>query len=199
VSVDLHGFRLGIYSDRHGQHVRWLRRDGTLVTIRDVVGALEAYEPARTITREALTRPSTEAGLSVLRAELRRLVESPIVLNRLLREAVLADRRSLSEIAMACGAWKEGLRLSGDTQWLQRKIGVLPGKRGRQPTPWVTTGVLARIAQGLGIEPRLVEVDVEEDVDFEEHWCSRCRETVTTALDGVCPWCETNTLLAVAA
>ena len=58
------------------------------VTFRDVVAALEAYEPARTLTTQALTRGGGNLSTRRLREEYERLAGSPIVLNRGLREAV---------------------------------------------------------------------------------------------------------------
>jgi hypothetical protein len=100
----------------------------------------------------------------VLRAELARVRESPIVLNRGLREVVLAaiDREalSLSEIAMRCGRVKRdaGGNLSGETSWLARRLGMMPEGGRDRPTPWVHSDVLALIARdGLGLSPREVE------------------------------------------
>jgi hypothetical protein len=35
-----------------------------------------------------------------------------------------------------------------------------------------------------------IGVPLEETV-IEDHYCHKCKETVTTGEDGVCPWCET--------
>jgi len=136
-------------------------------TLRDVVGALESYEPVRTLTREALVRPRGEAQVSVavLRAELRRFSASRFVLNRRLREVTLAiakaDDVSMSEIALRCKRFKRTTRghVCGDTSWLARKLGLLADSGESAPTPWCDGDVLALIARdGLGISPREVEL-----------------------------------------
>ena len=137
-----------------------------LLPLRDVVGALEDYEPARSITVRALAQGSDAPRLSTayLRAELARLDGSPIVLNRGLREAVLRHLKhglSMSEIAIRCGRTKLDRRgnLSGETSWLQRRIGLLAEGGCPEPTPWVHSEVLALIARrGLAIAPAEVEL-----------------------------------------
>jgi hypothetical protein len=101
----------------------------------------------------------------VLRAELVRVQNSPIVLNRGLREAVLAkverEQLSMSEIAIRCGRVKHDRRgtESGETSWLARRLGLLPEAGHGAPTPWIHSDVLALIARdGLGISPREAEV-----------------------------------------
>ncbi len=127
-------YRLAAVEDhRHGRQVRWMRRGGRRraepVALRTVIGALEAIEPARALTRAALKRPPADAGTELLARELRKLEDSPRVLNRGLREAVHRRVRSgelsLSCIASRCGRGKRratGLRI-GDTTWLQRRLG----------------------------------------------------------------------------
>ncbi|HEY7961295.1 MAG TPA: hypothetical protein VID29_05180 [Solirubrobacteraceae bacterium] len=138
-----------------------------IVSVRDVVAALESYEPARSATARALARHDGEEGLSLakLRAELERLDASRIVLNRGLREAVLEAVRtqgvSMSEIALRCGRVKRDGRgnRSGETSWLARRIGLLAEGGGGTVTPWVHSEVLALIARrGLGVSPREVEL-----------------------------------------
>ncbi len=148
--------------------LRWLRSpDDRAVSIREVVGALESYEPARAHTRAAIARHGGDPALSVavLRAELRRLDASRIVLNRGLREAVLEANRtrglSMSEIALRCGRVKYDARgnPSGETSWLARRVGLSPEGGERRPTPWVHSDVLALIARaGLDLSPREVEL-----------------------------------------
>jgi len=153
--------------------VRWHRvRPGVpaaveLVTLRELTAALEHYQPAVAVTKQAISAHETDDRVSVtlLRAELRRLLGSPIVLNRGLREAVLAatgqDGLSMSEIAIRCGRRKHDQRgcESGETSWLGRRIGILPEGGQLKPTPWVHSDVLALIARdGLGIAPREVEL-----------------------------------------
>jgi hypothetical protein len=154
---------------RYGRQTRWLRRGvrgrSEAVTLRTVVGALEAYEPAPTLTRAAVAQPPRGASTEVLARELRTLERSPLVLNRALREAVHRRVRSgelsLSCIASRCGRAKRratGLRV-GDTTWLQRRLGAMPENGTSKPTPWIHTDVLALIArEGLGVEPREVEL-----------------------------------------
>ena len=154
--------------------LRWRRHApprsavGRTVSVREAVGALESYEPIRTITTEALAQARGERELStaVLRAELTRVRLSPIVLNRRLREVTLAriqrEGLSLSEIATRCGRVKRdvGGNESGETSWLARRLGLLPEGGKQAPTPWIHTDVLALIARrGLGLSPREVEVE----------------------------------------
>ena len=151
--------------------LRWWRVDASFhrspVSLREAVGALEDYEPLRGITEAALERAQPGDGLSrtTLRAELARVQRSPIVLNRALREAVLASVRrgdlSMSEIAIRCGRVKHDARgnESGETSWLARRLGLLPEGGQSAPTPWVHSEVLGLIARrGLGVAPREVEL-----------------------------------------
>jgi hypothetical protein len=138
----------------------------SVLSLRRVVGELESYEPARTLSLTAVARHRSDSGLSVatLAAELDRLAASPIVLNRLLRRAVqraVADGVSMSLIAMRCGRVKRDARgnVSGETSWLGRRLGILPEGGATQPTPWIHSDVLAVIARrGLGTSPREVEL-----------------------------------------
>jgi hypothetical protein len=138
-----------------------------VLPLRQVFGLLQAYEPAASMTRAALAPHAQQAGLSVcgLRAELDRACNSPIVLNRALRErverAVATEGLSMSEIATRCGRVKRSRNgsESGETSWLARRIGQLPEAGKNQPTPWVHSDVLALIARdGLGISPHEVEL-----------------------------------------
>jgi hypothetical protein len=153
--------------------LRWRQRlpeydDGEpqLVSVREVISCLESYQPVRALTRRALTmhRGDGRVSTAVLRVELARVQESPIVLNRRLREVVLAmiDREgvSMSEIAIRCGRIKRDCRgnESGETSWLARRLGMLPEGGKDTPTPWIHSDVLALIARcGLGVSPREVE------------------------------------------
>jgi len=135
------------------------------VSFRDVVAAVEAYEPARTLTAQALTRCARNLSTRRLREEYERLIGSPIVLNRGLREAVQRELRlgvlSMSEIALRCGRVKRDTRgnLSGETSWLARRIGLMPEGGEQKPGPWIHSDVLALIARdGLGVCPREVEL-----------------------------------------
>jgi hypothetical protein len=137
------------------------------VSLREVVARLESYEPVRMLTRRALSCHAGDAEVSsaLLRAELKRVQDSPIVLNRRLREVVLATvehrQLSMSEIALRCGRTKRDGRgnESGETSWLARRVGLLPEAGRISPTAWIHSDVLALIARcGLGIAPREVEL-----------------------------------------
>jgi len=136
------------------------------VCLRDVVGALESYEPVCGLTLGACRdyRDDPRVCANALLIQLSRLRESPIVLNRGLREAVLragAHGLSMSEIALRCGRIKHDCKgnHSGETSWLGRRLGILPESGTDHPTPWVHSDVLALIARdGLGISPREVEL-----------------------------------------
>lgn len=160
-------------SARSVRELRWRRwaaseREPVTASLREVVGSLESYEPARTLTARALLAHGEDPMLSVtaLRAELLRLNASRTVLNRGLREAVLArvrhDSLSMSEIALRCDRVKHDSRggVSGETSWLARRLGLAAEAPGFAPTPWVHSDVLALIARsGLGISPREVEIE----------------------------------------
>jgi hypothetical protein len=137
------------------------------LSVREAIARLERYEPIVTRTRRAIAagRDSDDVSSAVLRAELVRVQQSPIVLNRSLRAAVVdaVERgQSMSEIAMRCGRIKRDARgnASGETSWLARRLGLLPEGGRREPTPWIHSDVLALIARdGLGLSPREVEAD----------------------------------------
>jgi hypothetical protein len=153
--------------------LRWCRSDSIEsaqacdpVSVREAVGALQAYAPICDTTHDAVCRGRGDESVStaMLRAELVRVRESPIVLNRGLREAVskaIEDQAlSLSEIAMRCGRVKRDAagNVSGETSWLARRLGLMPEGGRDTPTPWVHSEVLALIARdGLGVSPREVE------------------------------------------
>ncbi len=159
---------------RTSAELRWWRRPSGAehsiweqVGLREVVGALESYEPVRTLTEHAIRRRRDDPNVVVTRlcSEFERLCRSPIVLNRGLREAVLdaIDRHgmSMSEIALRCGIVKHDRRgnVSGETSWLARRVGIMPEGGATEITPWVHSDVLAMIARvGLGISPREVEL-----------------------------------------
>jgi hypothetical protein len=151
--------------------LRWSRTAGAgppvVVSLRSAIALTESYEPFCRHTRQALSRHAEDPSVSstTLRTELTRVLRSPIVLNRGLREAVLEKvgrgETTMSEIAIRCGRLKRDARgnRSGETSWLARRIGLLPEGGQRAPTPWVHTDVLALIARdGLGIAPREVEL-----------------------------------------
>jgi len=160
--------------DSSACQLRWSRRavgdveaEWAPANLREIVGALESYEPPFTLTATALARHSDDPRVSLtrLRAEFERMCASPIVLNRGLREAVLrtisARGTSVSEIARRCGMVKRDRRgrISGETSWLARRVGLMPEGGESAITPWVHSEVLALIARrGLGVSPREVEL-----------------------------------------
>jgi len=171
--VDPQGFvyELTVRRGAGVSELRWARLapDGRRErsTLREVIGALQSYEPALTLTANAVQRYSGDREISVasLCAELDRITSSSVVLNRGLREAVLTamqrESLTLSEIAIRCGRIKHDEKgtESGETSWLARRIGMLPEGGHEAPTPWVSSDVLALIArEGLGIAPRDVEL-----------------------------------------
>jgi hypothetical protein len=173
LETDLASFHLARLPSRMSiPELRWTRRqpsaiEGITVSLRECIATVEDYEPLRSITRAAVARHVGDESVSTttLRAELQRVLESPIVLNRGVREAVLErvarDGSSLSEIAIRCGRVKSDSRgnQSGETSWLARRIGLLPEGGQSVPTVWVHSDVLGLIArEGLGISPREVEL-----------------------------------------
>jgi hypothetical protein len=166
------GFTFAIKRSETGMSIpelRWMRTDqggrSAPVSVRDVVAGMQSYEPVLTVTMRLLAHHGAgEVSRSVLRAELTRVLESPIVLNRRLRDAVLerigGRELSMSEIAIRCGRTKRDRKgnQSGDTSWLARRVGLLPDAGQSTPTPWVHSDVLGLIArQGLDISPLEVE------------------------------------------
>jgi hypothetical protein len=138
-----------------------------VVSLRQAVGCLESYEPLRSVTLRELALRRRDAAISTttLTAELIRVQNSPIVLNRGLREAALRsierEQLSMSEIAIRCGRLKRDSRgnESGETSWLGRRLGLLPEAGHETPTPWIHSDVLALICRrGLGVSPREVEL-----------------------------------------
>jgi hypothetical protein len=141
---------------------------GESVSVREAIACLQSYEPILALTGRALSLHCgrRDVSITVLRVELARMLESPIVLNRRLREVVLArierEGLSMSEIAMRCGRVKRDCNgnESGETSWLARRLGILPEGGRSAPTPWIHSDVLALIARGgLGIAPREVELE----------------------------------------
>jgi hypothetical protein len=159
-----------IDTERSYIELRWTRlplgrTEPLPISLREAVGYLEAYEPVCSLTRRAIADHTDRAEVSTrcLRQELSRVEQSPIVLNRALREAVLVQTQqglSFSEIAMRCGRSKARHGTTGgDASWLARRIGLMPEAGGSRPTPWVHSDVLALVArQGLGVCPMEVEV-----------------------------------------
>jgi hypothetical protein len=138
-----------------------------VLTLREVIGRVESYEPARALTLQLLARHRGDANVSVctLRGELARVDCSRIVLNRGLREAVTAavesGALSASEIAIRCERSRRDGRgnLTGETSWLARRVGLIPEAGALAPTPWIHSDVLAVISRrGLGISPHEVEL-----------------------------------------
>ena len=168
------GYRLElVHSGMSIPELRWSRHRAEPplqpepVSVREAVASLESYEPVLALTRRALSLHGRggEVSTAVLGAELARVQQSPIVLNRRLRQVVLAtverQELSMSEIALRCGRVKRDRRgnESGETSWLARRLGVLPEGGHSTPTPWIHSDVLALIARrGLGVSPREVEL-----------------------------------------
>jgi hypothetical protein len=172
--------------DAHGQNHRLCRLPGAVgrselrwcrsgdsqagvepVSLRELVGTLESYEPVRTITAAAIRSHRHDRAVSVrcLKDEYRRLCASPVVLNRALREAVLrataGGELTMSEIALRCGVVKRDRRggRGGETSWLARRVGLMPEGGATHITPWIHSDVLALIARdGLRMSPYEVEV-----------------------------------------
>jgi hypothetical protein len=163
-----------IWGERCVPQMRWCRGMAESddlcwqqMSLREVIGALESYEPVRTLTERAIALYGNDRSISVtrLRSELERLHCSPVVLNRRLREVVLdavgRGGTSMSEIALRCGVVKRDRRgkVSGETSWLSRRIGIMPEGGETAITPWVHSEVLGSIArEGLRISPREVEL-----------------------------------------
>jgi hypothetical protein len=158
-------------AERQPPQLRWSRCEApgvaSVVSLREAIAELESYEPLTTETSSAIApgRQLPGVSTSILRAELKRVLESPIVLNRGVREVVLArvgsGELSMSEIAIRCGRVKRDPagNVSGETSWLARRLGLLPEGGKTEPTPWIHSDVLALIARsGLGIAPREVEL-----------------------------------------
>lgn len=152
---------------RSAAELRWVRpgaTGGEVVSLRAVVAALEDYQPACAMTAAAVANAPAGTSVSALRAELRRVQSSRVVLNRALREAVVravGDGLSLSTIAERCGRVRRDRSgaVTGETSWLSRRLGLLPEARGGEPARWVHSDVLALIARrGLGVCPREVEL-----------------------------------------
>jgi hypothetical protein len=174
--IDRHGCRYQLKALPAGMSIpelRWCRDSHGLVpepcepvSVREAIASVESYEPVCAVTIQALSLHSArEISTTVLRSELARVQQSPIVLNRRLREVLLVlvahQELSMSEIAIRCGRIKRDRKgnESGETSWLARRIGLLPEGGQRTPTPWIHSDVLALIARdGLGISPREVEL-----------------------------------------
>jgi hypothetical protein len=160
--------------ERSIPELRWCRRrlgarSGRWepVGLREVIAALEDYEPVRALTAVAIARHRDDSRLALRRlcGEYRWLCTSPVVLNRALREAVLRaidrDELSMSEIALRCGVLKRDRHgdSRGETSWLARRVGLMPEGGAKQATPWIHSDVLALIArEGLRLSPHEVEV-----------------------------------------
>jgi hypothetical protein len=176
--IDKHGrvyrLQLAVLAGMKAPQARWhsyppAGHEGppATVTVRSVIGALENYEPACTLTRNYLAahEEDREVSTSALRSDLRRVSSSRIVLNRGLREAaahvVASQGISYSEIATRCGRVKRDVHgcVSGHTSWLARRMGAKPEGGEITASPWVHSDVLALIArQGLVISPREAEL-----------------------------------------
>jgi hypothetical protein len=170
---DGHVYRIReLPSSRTARELRWTRSREPghefgfdAVSLRVVVAALEAYEPARTLTSEALACHGEHVSTRRLREELERLTASAFLLNRGLREAVRRELRlgalTHGEIAVRCGRVRSDCPAgsSGEASWVARRIGELPEGGEEKPCPWIHSDVLALIARdGLGVSPHEVEL-----------------------------------------
>ncbi len=160
--------------DRHRHERRWMREcpghRTEPITLRDLVGLVEEYEPALSFTAAVIEQHSR--GVAALAVELRRFATTGLTLNRRLRETVerhvARGEASMSEIAVRCGRVRHDSKgkESGETSWLARRLGIAPEGGESTPTPWIHSDVLALIArQGLGIAP--MDVELSWDVDIE--------------------------------
>jgi hypothetical protein len=130
------------------------------VTLRAVVAAVEAYEPAITMCERAIAN-TPELWHGQLQRELDAMGHSRHVLNRGLREAVeraVASGTSLAEIAVRCGRIEitpSGAE-KGLSSWVTRRTGMLdgPGTARR----WIDIDLLAQIAAAIGLTPADVEL-----------------------------------------
>jgi hypothetical protein len=162
-----------VSGDRAVAELRWRVRPRAhpahashVVSLRHVVATIESYEPVfeRSFAALAAHEDDPKVSGTTLRQELERLRESPVVLNRGLREAVRAAIErgvSMGEIALRCNRVKRDGHgnSSGETSWLARRVGMAPESGGSRPTPWIHSEVLALIArEGLGIGPHEVEL-----------------------------------------
>jgi hypothetical protein len=162
-----------VQSERSLLQLRWCRCADSdearweQTSLREVIGAVESYEPMRALSEQTIARHEEDQKVSVtrLRSELDRLCGSPVVLNRRLREVVLetVDRgeTSMSQIALRCGIVKRDRRgkISGETSWLARRIGIMSEGGETAITPWIHSEVLGAIARkGLRVSPREVEL-----------------------------------------
>lgn len=143
------------------------------ITLKDLIGALESYDPALEITRSALARETPRAAKGPLAAQLARVEVMAVVLNRGLREALLyattTTDLTISEVAIRCGRVKHRRdgRISGETSWLARRVGLAADSATGKPTPWVRPQTLALIARkGLHLAPAEVEIGSA----LRRHW-----------------------------
>jgi hypothetical protein len=154
----------------NSSEVRWTKsppagHEGptAIVTLRSTVGALEAYEPALAISERALATSTPSAG-ATLAGEIRRMRNSAMVLNRLLREHVQAEvarGTSLRELAHRCGRVQRnrtGIEC-GEAAWIARRVGLITEASLATPNHWIHSNVLALIArEALGVNPGEVEL-----------------------------------------
>jgi phage baseplate assembly protein W len=163
-------YRIAVVSrgERIGSDLRWVCQhpgsDKVATTLREVVAALEAYEPAVAMTEAAIaTIPDdTDGGHSVLAREIARLRGSRRVLNRRLREAILAEvahGTSLAEIAARCGRVEIAANgvVKGESSWVARRVGLAGDGHGA-PRRWIDVDVLAQIADAISLTAADVEL-----------------------------------------
>ena len=123
--------------------LRWTRAaagsPAVAVSLRSAIGLLESYEPFCLHTTRALARYGEDPSVSStsLQTELTRVQRSPIVLNRGLREAVLAGigrgEATMSEIAMRCGWLSRSPRFSLTIPMNACSTGSIAGRDAKGP------------------------------------------------------------------
>lgn len=130
-------------------------------TLCQVIGAMEDYSPALAITAHVV---DSDPRACALERELESLRNSALVLNRRLRERLLAavgrGEVTMSEVAMRCGHVKRDRdgNECGETNWPARRVGLMPDGCDHAPSPWIHSRVLGEIARALGLNPGEVEL-----------------------------------------
>ncbi|MHB8492637.1 MAG: hypothetical protein ACYDA6_10565 [Solirubrobacteraceae bacterium] len=127
------------------------------VTLRDVIGAVEEYDPARRMTVALLARD--EPGTSKLRDELRRLDHGNRVLVRGLRERAVAavERGDVTWTTLAQRV-QSTTSARAETTYVQRRLGLRPEQPGGLCARWMNHDTFMRFAAALGVDPYVVGV-----------------------------------------
>lgn len=169
LAIDEVTYRIALVAREHGpgNDLRWVierpGRPAVVTTLRQVVAAFEAYEPATAMSNAAieLTPEEVDGGHAVLARELNRVRSSRRILNRGLREAVQAEvarGTSLAEIAARCGRVEIVKGASkGESSWVARRVGLAGDGHG-VPRRWIDRDVLVQIAAAISLTPADVEL-----------------------------------------